>query len=311
MAQRSYPAIFDDSTGIGWMQVASGRYQAARSPEEFDRFLRAMNTQPHHTNHPPKTTVSGYDVPQRTELPPTGREDTQTFGMPSTGDPNLDEMQNKMVEAYQRLIDRGMQIDPYVEITPDKAAEFLSQAEKELEPYYASQFKLAKENLLYQQGYTEDEIIRKEQEFEENYSRSLRSLSESMAERGFAYSGVRGRKERELATEAQRTMEAPRRQFAHQAGLAAREFGRLYGERGLQELGVPTMAEVPRALPGTAQFQRTGRQLPLYQLPTGVYEGLVGEREKERKAAEIGMAETAKRGFREEELTKRYRKLTL
>lgn len=71
------------------------------------------------------------------------------------------------------------------------------------------------------------------------------------------------------------------------------------------------MAEAPRALAGQAAFQRTGRELPLYQLPTGVYEGLVGERERERKTAELGFAETYKRGYREEELEKRRRRLIL
>jgi len=236
---------------------------------------------------------------------------TNKISMPSTGDPNLDEMQNKLADTYQKLLDRGLQIDPNVEITPEKAAEFLSQAEKEVEPYYSSQFKLAKENLLYQLGYSEDSLLRKEQEFEKNYSNSLRSLSNTMAERGMAYSGERGRQEQDLAQNAQTSLDEARRQLSYQAGLQTREFARQYGETGLKELGTANIQETPQVLAGMKQFQRTGRELPLYELPSEVYEGLIGEKQREQKASELALSEGYKQNYKTAEYEKKYRTLTL
>jgi len=197
--------------------------------------------------------------------------------IPGTTTPIIEVLEQYLIQEQAR----GNVLNPNVEITPQRIAEFMKKAESEIDPYFSGQLRLAREGFLRSVGYTTDEIIQQEAQLEKQYARQLRQLGEVSAERGFAQSGIRGREERELAEDTQAGIDRTRRQFAFQAGSAAREYAKMYGVGE----SVPNIAEAPRVLAGQSAFQRSGRQLPFYDLSPDVYNGLVGEQEYLRRAS--------------------------
>ena len=213
-----------------------------------------------------------------------------------------------LVNYLEELKKRGQVINPLVEITPEKTAEFMSKAEFEINPYYASQVKLAREGFLRSLGYTRDEILSQEQDAERKYRSSVRQLGEQLAETGFAQSGARQLGEQELAEQTQRDLERARRKAEFDIGSEAREFAQKYGT---EQLPAETITETPRVLPSQLSFERTGRTLPLYSLSPDVYQGLIGEQEFQRRGNVGTRASQLEEAFRTKEQLKQQRQLTL
>jgi len=247
--------------------------------------------------------IEGTPMPDVTQGGEGDKEEEES----ETGDPILDELLEVMRAQLDELRKRGQMINPDVEITPDKVAEFLAQAEREISPYYATQLKLARDTLLSELGYTKEDILRKEQEYERLYGKKLRTIGEEMAEKGFALSGPRIREERELADVTQRLLEEERRTAQRAAEQAARGYAQLWGG---EQLPTVTLPEVPTVTAGVAQFQRAQRELPIYQLKPSVYEDLVGEKQWEEKAEKRRRAAELEEAFRTKEEA-RLRKLQL
>ena len=215
----------------------------------------------------------------------TGIEETGGIG--ETGETGETDIFNETIQALRsyldELKDRGLTIDPDVEITPEMTAEFLAQAEAEINPYYSSQLRLARENLLRDVGYTQERLFGFETELEKKYGLSTRRIGEQAAERGFALSGVRQEEERQLAEDTQRQIEATRRQLQFGAGTVARTFAEQYGTEELPTS--PFLGVAPRALPGEEKFERMGAESPFFELSDNVYQGLIGQQEFTRRGA--------------------------
>ena len=204
---------------------------------------------------------------------------TTTITLPPEFQELLDTLKDYLVELKKRG-----KIPAPKDLTPDEIAKFLTQAEKEISPYYATQLKLAKEGFLRSLGYTQETIDRLTEEAQREYQQNLRTLGETMAERGFALSGIRKRAERELAWETQRQLEEARRRTLFEAGTLARQFAQEWGEGGLPRITeIPTVRNV-RVLWGQPVFQEIGKTY-LYELRPEIYKGLIGEKEWEKKAA--------------------------
>ena len=214
----------------------------------------------------------------------------------------------KLDEYLAALFERGEVINPGVEITPEKLAEFAAQASREIDPYYSTQLKLASESFLRDVGYTTEDILRTEKIAEEKYGKTVRQLGESEAERGFAYSGARKTKEKELATDTQRQIEEGRRQAQYAGGTGAREFAQLWGS-GLPE--APSITTAPTVSPGERTFQWGSGTQPFYQLSPDVYEGLIGERQWEQTAEEKRRVSELEGAWRTKQEAEEYRKLNL
>lgn len=238
---------------------------------------------------------------------------------PSVSAPTIADIEPSLPSEYTELLGvmssyldelqkRGQMINPNVEISPEKIAEFMSQASREIDPYYSSQLNLARESLLRDLGYTTQDILRQEKEAEINYGRQLRTLGESAAEQGFALSGTRQRSERELAGDTQRTLEANRMKLAQTTGTAARTFAQQYGGGAIN---IPSVRELPQVVAGQSTFQQGTRDLPLYELSPGLYEGLVGSKQYEQDAARRLRTSELESAFRTQESSKQLRTLTL
>lgn len=208
----------------------------------------------------------------------------------TTGDPQLDELVPVLRSYVDQLLAQNKTINPNVKITTEKLAEFMSIAGREIDPYYSTQFKLAKDTFLKDLGYGTEDILRFEQDTERKYGQQLRQLGEAKAEQGFALSGIRRREESELAQETQQQLEERRRTLSRAAESTAGQFAQQYGG---QAMPTPTITQAPRVLSGIGTFERPQGVSPLYNLSNEVYDNLVGakqyeqEAEKRRRASEL------------------------
>jgi hypothetical protein len=221
--------------------------------------------------------------------------------------PSEREIYSQMEAYLSRLEAAGKAINPNIQIDERQVAKFLKQAEAEIDPYYATQLKLAREQLLRSIGYGAEELERAEREDELAYQESVRTSAAANAERGFAQSGVRQREERELADVTNRGIQDRRRSLSFQAGNQARQFA--------QQFGAPpagySLSATPTAAAGEMSFSRTGAAKPVYQLSDTLYDGLVGQQEYQRRADVKTRASQLEQAFRGTLANQQTRKLTL
>ena len=200
-----------------------------------------------------------------------------------TGNDALNQLLQQTQSYLDKLIAQGKIINPQVDITEEQAAQFLSQAQKEISPYYNTQMKLAREGLLRTAGYTSDEIAQQEAQLERGYGRELRGMGETAAESGMALSGGRQLNEQELAQSTQETIDQNRKLAEYQMGSQARQFA---GEWGGEALPSYSYGATPTVQAGVSQFGRSLDTKPFYNISDSVYQGLVGSRQYEQRTAE-------------------------
>lgn len=189
---------------------------------------------------------------------------------------------NALDNYLKRKSDQGLVINPNVKLDEKTLADFMVQAEREINPYYATQLKLSRETLLRTLGYSRDEILRQEQDAQRKYKTQLRTLGETSAEQGFALSGIRQRGETELAEETQQSIEQARQKATFEAGTLARTFAQQYGT---PQVPTQTLPPTPRVIPGEPIAATEGPESPFFELSPETFEGLIGEKEFARRGA--------------------------
>jgi len=253
----------------------------------------------------PEPTPPPSEQPEDYVPPTTQPTDVDpTTGMSS----DLADMIAIMRDYLEQLKERGEMINPEIEITPEKMNEFIAQAALEIDPFYAGQLKLAREGFMRSAGFSSEDLERQEANIERTYGKDVRRLGESAAERGFATSGIRQREEAELAGETQRGIEERRRQVGFQAGTAGMEFARQYGAEALP---TTTIGATPQVVAGQAGFERTGQRTRFYEISPSVFEGLIGERQREQEVAKTRRVGELESAFRTQEEIKALRNITL
>ncbi len=228
----------------------------------------------------------------------------------SSNDPQMQMMAEALKTTQQyldSLVQQGKTINPNIEITPEQTASFLAQAQREIDPYYSNQMKLARENLLTGIGYSTDQITAQEANWEKQYGKALRGLGETSAESGMALSGGRQLGETELAQGTQEQIDQARKQAQFNAGQSARQFAQ---DWGTAQLPTATLGATPQVKAGQSEFVRGGSQTPFYELSGDTYSGLIGSQDYARQTAEKTRASELEGAFRgQKELSTR--KLTL
>ncbi len=218
------------------------------------------------------------------------------------------ELYKQLKGQLDALQKKGQVINPNVQITPQKLGEFMSQAAKEIDPFYASQLKIAKDSFLTSIGYSKDQILREEAEVERQYGTQVRNIGENAAEQGFAQSGRRKLDEQNLATDTQNQIDSGRRSLSYQAGQSARQFAQQYGSSSLTN---PTLSGAPRVLAGQSAFEKSGGENPFYQLSPEVYQGLVGSQQYEQDASKRRRASELEEAYRTQQGISQQRALIL
>lgn len=199
----------------------------------------------------------------------------------STLPPQFQQLYDQLDQYLKRLQQNGQVLNPNVQLDPSKVAEFLNQAHSEIDPYYQGQLKLAKDAISSSLGYGVNQEQQYETQAERNYGDSLRTLGEQSADQGFAQSGIRMRKEGDLAYNTNTAIQQNRDQLSYNAGNAARTFAQSYGTSSLPSMSI---GSAPTAVAGQAGFNRSAGSLPLYQLSPDVYDGLVGSQQYQQRA---------------------------
>lgn len=212
---------------------------------------------------------------------------------------------------------RGQVLNPNIELTPEKVAEFMKQievgknpftpyAEAEINPYYQNQLKLAREGFLTSLGYDKETILRNEANLERKYTQAFRGIGEQAAESGFAQSGVRQRQEQELGTDVQNQIDEGRRMFTNRADELSRAFAQTYGGGELKNLGL-NISNAPKV--GDGRFVRPSGETGLYSLSPDIYDQLVGSEEYNRRAAVRTRQSELESAFRSSQAAGQYRNL--
>ncbi len=232
-------------------------------------------------------------------------------GGTTTGDSTLDEILKSMQAMWDKFAQQGMMANPNIQLTDEQLGELMKMAESQISPYFQTQLRLARENLLRTIGYSTEELGYYEADLEKKYGRQVRQLGESMAEQGFALSGMRRQTEQELATDVQSQVEANRRQLAFGAGTLGREFAQQWAGIPGYEQPSFTIPGAPRVLPGETTFQQSGGQTPFYELSPNVYQGLIGEQEKQRLTGKEQLARSYEQLARGGQTIEQIRKLML
>lgn len=212
---------------------------------------------------------------------------------------DLSEEETNLLREYANFFNSsGLTLNPQVALTPEKVAEFTARAEREINPFYQTQSRLARQNFLRDVGYSTENLDKFETDLEKKYGLQLRNIGEQAAEKGFAQSGIRNLEEERLAQETQGTLNQKRRELSFGAETDARKLAEQYGGvLGERSPLAPSISETPQILPGQEKFQRTGARRTLYELPSDLTD-LISQTEFERRGAlqnRIAEQETALR----------------
>ena len=235
------------------------------------------------------------------------QENTNVSNTPDTGDSALNQLLQQTQQFLDNLIQQGQTINPQIEITPEQTAQFLTQAQAEISPYYASQMALAREGLLRDAGYTSDEIARSEAETEKKYGQNLRTLGVNAAESGMALSGGRQLDEQNLAQDTQSAIDQNRKLQEYNMGNKARTFA---GEWGGEDLPEFSYSSAPKVTAGVGSFSRSLDTKPFYNISDSVYQGLKGSKDYEQEVAQRTRGSELGEAWRTKE-ENRVRSLTL
>lgn len=227
---------------------------------------------------------------------------------PSTGDPGLDEALSGLEDYLNQLEARGQVLNPNVQLDSKILAKFTEQAEKEIDPYYKTQLKLARDSLTRDLNYSAEQLGRDEQDLERTYQKQVRTIGENSAEQGFALSGQRQRSERDLALDTQNTIENNRRQLSFNAGNAVGQYARQYGSENLPETQI---GNTPTVGAGETGFGKANGTRQLYSISPNVYAGLVGSNEFERRTNVKNRSSQLEQAFRANQGLTQQRSLTL
>ena len=233
---------------------------------------------------------------------------TPATGAPASLPPEFQALYTQLETYLQELQRRGQVLNPNIEISPDQVAQFMTQAETEIAPYYQNLLKVAKDSFVNTLQYGKENLQRGEQNAETQYGRSLQSLGENSAERGFAQSGIRVRDEGNLASDTQQQIDAARSQLQYGANQAAGQFAQTFGTANLPTLD---LGAAPTVKSGEYNFSSSGRTSPLYQLSPEVYNGLTGTNQFEQTAAVKSRASELEGAYRTQQAINQARQLTL
>lgn len=218
-----------------------------------------------------------------------------TTPAPSSSGSLEDTLYQQLATYLEDLKKRGQVLNPNIQITPEQAAQFTAQAQQEIDPYYATQLKLARESLLRSVGYSQTELDAKEKEIEQTYGTNLRKTGENFADQGFAQSGLRNRAEGQLATDTQNQIDSGRRALNFGAEGLAQGFAQQYGSRDLPSL---SGSSAPTVQAGQSGFTRPSGQSSYYQLSPQIYDNLVGTKQFEQTGAVRSRASELESAFR-------------
>lgn len=202
------------STGLTANEQALKNYYTANPPTP-DQIANINKFSPGLLD---KLGLSGGSAAGNTTGGPTGNTGGTVAGLPSTGNENLDSILTGLNSYIQNQLTQGFAVNPSLQITPEMASQFVSQAHTQVDPYYqqlitdeitginASLGKLSTDYKNTQGG----EIA--------NFQENLANTRESAGGSGTAFSGGRGLKESNMLNAENRTLSGIDNNYAYNVG---------------------------------------------------------------------------------------------
>jgi hypothetical protein len=132
-----------------------------------------------------------------------------------------------MVYYVKTLKEQGQTVNPDITIDDATIAQFKSQAETELAPYYRQTIEQANTDLKYAMEQTKKDYESSVRSLSQAYGRSLESTQQSYADRGLTFSSQRDKAESELASDYNASIESAAKS-AERAAYSAGTIGERY-----------------------------------------------------------------------------------
>lgn len=216
------------------------------------------------TTTPSATTIGGIDI--------------------STLPPELQQTLKGINDYLTKLQQNGQVVNPNIEITPEKLAEFTAQAQGEISPYYANTLALARRNLLTNAGYSANEVAQNEAKLAKQYNIQFQQIGSNAADQGFAQSGARVRDEGNLAQSTQDIVDTNRRQLAFDTTNAATNFASNFGSGNLPQL---TIGNSPYYTGGEPTPKSGSGDRSLYTLDPSIMDALKTGTQQYQQTADV------------------------
>jgi len=238
--------------------------------------------------------TSGSSVPGRTGG--DGLED-RVAGIVSGLPPQLQSLYNTMAEYVQRLVDQGKQVNPNIEITPERIQEFVDQAEREFAPFFTGEERATLTDLKRGLDRSVELLRESEEDISRQFEDRFRGIGEEAADRGISSSGERLRLEGDVSDEANRLIRRNRQNLFFGAGTSALSAERSLGSEALGRFEFPTIGRAPLATASGKFQQGQGAQAV-----GGRQGGIFGALPSQRLTAESLRASELEQSFRARQL---------
>src|SRR3990167_2514661 len=140
-------------------------------------------------------------------------------------------------------IKKGKMVNPKIEITPEQAAKFLTQAHTELDPYYQEQIGFIQKDLDISFQRLQEDYEKNIQQSKEPFKEKIGAQAEAEAQAGLAFGSERGNRERRLFSEQGNLLDESFRQAQRAGEDAARQAERRIGSTEFGGLSIPSLTQ--------------------------------------------------------------------
>ena len=113
----------------------------------------------------------------------------------------------QIIRNLQKTIEDGKQLNPNIDLTPERLKEFLDQATTELEPYYQEIFNQSKQDIELSLNRLSEDYNKTINRAEQPFRETLANQSESEAQAGLTYGSERGTREQQTVQNQQRSLD--------------------------------------------------------------------------------------------------------
>lgn len=225
--------------------------------------------------------------------------------IPSTGNATLDGMVQSLKKQLDNTVAAGNTINPDITISPDQVQKFIDQAKDEIEPYYQTIYTQIKGDLQRHAADISTELAATAGQTTDQFGRNLRTLRDNTTENGTTFSGERVRNETQLATDAQRSLDAAQRTAVSAATDAARAAESQVGSSNVSDITAPTI-QTPNIAgsfkPGQTTIASATTGLPSNSSALFSFSGgLSGTLEQQKLAAEKTREAELEKAYREQQ----------
>ena len=237
---------------------------------------------------------------------PPSADSPGSSNLPTTGNKQLDGLQDELSDYAQKQKDSGNNINANIEITPQQVQQFVDQASREIDPYYTSIYQQNRQSLQSATAELLQSYQLREQETQVGFEEALQAKRQSLAERGLLQSTIRVDEEKALADSFQRQLTSLRNTTLGTGRANIESVQSNIGSRNLTGVAAPSLNTITARgfVPGQSALKSPYQKesSALFSLSPDITGRLEEEQTRSRRLRE----EELKRAFREQEARRVY-----